>query len=111
MTNYGLAGSCESHTDPYGYLSGLSLTPERRDAVYFGDYIATFMAWLGDVPAGGATGFTYPEYEDVIEPVKGGAAFWTDLSSGNHKDHRSMHAGCPTLSGSKWILNKCKPNL
>merc|ERR1719245_1295380 len=71
-----------------------------------GDYIATFMAWLKDVPAGGATGFTYPEYEDVIEPVKGAAAFWTDLTSGNRKDMRASHAGCPTLAGAKWILNK-----
>ena len=75
-----------------------------------GDYIATFMAWLKDVPSGGGTVFNNIGQEDVIQPIKGAAAFWTDLSAGSNRDHRSKHAGCPTLSGSKWILNKCEHN-
>ena len=61
------------------------MVEDRKNLVATGDYIATFMAWLKDVPAGGGTGFTCPGYEDLLEPVKGSAAFWFDLTNGNHK--------------------------
>ena len=93
------------------------------------------MAWLEEVKAGGGTAFTHPGMEDMLvrtsykndflgfsqalnwngfflqQPTRGSAAFWISLTSGNRKDHAAQHGGCPILSGSKWILNKCKWNL
>ncbi len=108
-TNYGLGGLCEIHTDPGGYLEGQEI-PKTEDGfrriINQGDMIATFMGWLGDVPAGGATGFCEPLFETTVWPVKGSIAFWYDLDKKGHRDYRTLHGGCPILSGSKWILNK-----
>ena len=46
-----------------------------------GDMIATMMAWLDNVPAGGATGYDFPNKEMLVEPRRGSAAFWMDLKS------------------------------
>ena len=122
ITNYGLSGLIETHMDPWGYETGVELVKERRQLVSIGDYIATFMGWLKDVQTGGGTGFDFPEYEGVIEPTKGSAAFWTNLIASHERDFRSAHGGCPVLKGTKWILNKwinsfdqwnnwkCRPN-
>ena len=39
---------------------------ERQGLVARGDYIATFMAWLEEVNAGGGTAFTHPGMEDML---------------------------------------------
>ena len=36
----------------------------------------------------------------------GAAAFWYDLLSDGIRDQMTLHAGCPILKGTKWILNK-----
>ena len=105
-TNYGLSGLVDVHQDAWGYESGVKLVMDRAQLVKNGDYIATFMGWLEEVPGGGATAFPYDDYEGIVEPTKGSAAFWIDLSSCHFKDNRALHGGCPVLKGSKWILNK-----
>lgn len=105
-TNYGLGGLVVPHMDPWGYEHGVRLVEDRAKLVTRGDYIATFMGWLENVPAGGGTAFAYTNFEGILEPTKGSAAFWINLSSCHIKDHRSKHGGCPILKGSKWILNK-----
>ena len=107
-TNYGLSGMVFPHIDPYGYESGMELNedPERVQLCVTGDYIATFMGWFSQTEAGGGTAFIADDYEGVIEPVAGDAALWTNLFSCHLKDPRSVHAGCPVLKGSKWIMNK-----
>ena len=106
VTNYGLAGLCETHIDPHGYIEGKDLPPSRLDLIDSGDMIGTFMAWLKDVGAGGGTAYVVPAYEGIIQPEKGAAAFWYDLLSNSHRDTTTQHGGCPVLKGSKWILNK-----
>ena len=68
--------------------------------------IATLMIWLNEVQAGGGTSFHYPNREMLVTPEKGSAAFWMDLKSDGLLESRALHAGCPILKGSKWILNK-----
>ena len=107
VTNYGLAGLVETHTDAWGSESGVELPYDRRWMVSSGDVIATLMGWLSDVPeGGGGTAFAYPEYEGLIKPTKGSAAFWIDLNAAHVRDERLLHGGCPVRKGSKWILNK-----
>ena len=61
-----LGGSCELHHDSWGYLDGVEVPNDRSHIVSRGDYIATFMAWLDEVRAGGATAFTSHGFEDRI---------------------------------------------
>lgn len=105
-TNYGLGGLCEAHIDPHGYQEGFEIPPEREGLKLTGDMLATFMAWLNDVEAGGATAFLEPGHEMTVWPTRGSAAFWIDLTPRGFRDSRTLHAGCPILKGSKWILNK-----
>ena len=64
------------------------------------------MGWFEDTKAGGGTAFNQNNFEGTVEPTKGSAAFWINLSSCHIKDERASHGGCPVLKGSKWILNK-----
>ena len=105
-TNYGLSGLVVTHIDPWGYEQGVELVEDRYSLTRTGDYIATFMGWFQDTQAGGNTAFTTENFEGTVEPTKGSAAFWINLSSCHIKDLRSTHGGCPVLKGSKWILNK-----
>ena len=105
-TNYGLSGMVVTHEDPLGYEAGVKLVKDRVDLTRTGDYIATFMGWFEHTPAGGNTAFISKEFEGTVEPTKGSAAFWMNLSSCHLKYRRSTHGGCPVLKGSKWILNK-----
>jgi len=105
-TNYGLGGLCETHMDPHGYLDGIYVPEEHSSLYATGDMLATFMAWLSDVPAGGETGFDFPNSEMVIEPSRGSAAFWMNLKASGGRERTASHGGCPVLVGSKWILNK-----
>ena len=68
--------------------------------------LGTFMAWLSDCGAGGATAFLHAGHEVTVFPTKGSAAFWISLDKKGFRDQRTSHAGCPVLKGSKWILNK-----
>ena len=106
VTNYGLGGLCETHIDPHGYLEGRIVEYHQRNLVATGDMIATFMGWLSNVEAGGGTAFDYPDYEQLVQPTKGSAAFWFDLNAKGSREQRSSHGGCPVMAGSKWILNK-----
>ena len=106
VTQYGLAGMVECHLDPFGYESDAPLDYKHHELVASGDYIATFMGWMNNVQAGGATGFTFDDYESAMKPKKGSAVFWINLDAAHWKDPRSTHGGCPVLKGTKWILNK-----
>lgn len=103
-TYYGLAGMVNAHVDAYGYEKGRTLTKDIQHMAYSGDIIATFMGWLKEPSAGGHT--VFPSTRTTLEPSKGSAAFWTNLSSCHYRDMLTKHAGCPVLKGSKWILNK-----
>ena len=105
-TYYGLAGIIEPHMDPVGYEKGTRIVEHQRHLIQSGDMIATFMGWMSDTELGGATAFLGKGFEKTLAPKKGSAAFWINLSSCHSKDQRSLHAGCPVLKGSKWILNK-----
>ena len=57
--------------------------------------IATCMAWLNDVKAGGGTAFIHPGEELLIEGRKGSMAFWIDTKANTEVLPNASHGGCP----------------
>lgn len=100
VTNYGIGGHFSPHTDFYTPV-GMPTLPWLGS---LGDRIATFMVYLTDVEAGGAT--VFPELNVTIFPKKGSAAFWYNQHLDGTGDVRTVHSGCPILFGSKWLMNK-----
>ena len=81
------------------FIEGAEVHEEQMFLHQTGDILATFMAWLDDVRSGGATAFDFMEYEQVVEPSKGSAAFWINLHPNGYRDMRTSHGGCPVLEG------------
>ncbi|WAR19818.1 P4HA1-like protein [Mya arenaria] len=65
--------------------------------------IATFMVYLSDVQAGGAT--VFPNAGISLFPNKGSAVFWYNLFNNGTEHPDTLHAACPVLLGSKWVGN------
>ncbi|GAB6027770.1 hypothetical protein CHUAL_002006 [Chamberlinius hualienensis] len=99
VVNYGIGGHYEPHYD----------FARREETNAFkslgtGNRIATFLAYMSDVPAGGAT--VFPHINVALWPKKGAAAFWYNLFKNGEGNMLTRHAACPVLAGSKWVANK-----
>ncbi|XP_078577783.1 prolyl 4-hydroxylase subunit alpha-3-like isoform X1 [Branchiostoma floridae x Branchiostoma japonicum] len=96
VLNYGLGGFYEPHVDYFRDEQPALLTNGQR--------IVTFLFYLSDVEAGGATVFT--RLNLTVPAVKNSAVLFHDLKRSLEFEKDSEHAGCPVLMGSKWIANK-----
>ncbi|XP_072120170.1 prolyl 4-hydroxylase subunit alpha-2-like isoform X1 [Mobula birostris] len=99
VANYGVGGQYEPHFD--------FSRKEEQDAfkeLGTGNRLATFLNYMSDVTAGGAT--VFPDFGAAIYPKKGTAVFWYNLFRSGEGDYRTRHAACPVLVGSKWVSNK-----
>jgi prolyl 4-hydroxylase len=99
IANYGLGGHYEPHFD--------FARKEEKDAfksLGTGNRIATFLNYMSDVEAGGATVFPYIGLR--LYPEKGSAAFWYNLYKNGEGIYNTRHAACPVLVGTKWVANK-----
>jgi len=98
VVNYGIGGHYEPHYD-------FARREERgsfEDNI--GNRIATVIYYMSDVEAGGAT--VFPQIGVKLWPEKGSCAVWYNLMQSGEGDYRTRHAGCPVLTGSKWVSNK-----
>ncbi|CAB4053876.1 P4HA [Lepeophtheirus salmonis] len=77
VANYGLGGVYNSHMD-----SGGTIMPEFNE---LGDRVATVMAYLSDVGAGGGT--TFPSLGVKVTPEKGAAVFWYNIDKNGMQDY------------------------
>ncbi|KAK7111469.1 prolyl 4-hydroxylase subunit alpha-1-like isoform X2 [Littorina saxatilis] len=99
IANYGMGGHYEPHFD--------FARKEEKDAfksLGTGNRIATFLIYMSDVEAGGATVFPYIGLK--LHPKKGAAAFWYNLYKSGDGIYNTRHAACPVLVGVKWVANK-----
>ncbi|XP_071987070.1 prolyl 4-hydroxylase subunit alpha-1 isoform X3 [Engystomops pustulosus] len=99
VANYGVGGQYEPHFD-----FGRKDEPDAFKELGTGNRIATWLFYMSDVPAGGAT--VFPEVGAAVYPKKGTAVFWYNLFQSGEGDYSTRHAACPVLVGSKWVSNK-----
>lgn len=99
IANYGLGGQYEPHFD----FARREETDAFRD-LGSGNRIATWLTYMSNVDAGGATVFTHIGVK--LFPIKGAAAFWYNLYRSGDGIFDTRHAACPVLVGQKWVSNK-----
>ncbi|KAL0994541.1 hypothetical protein UPYG_G00123740 [Umbra pygmaea] len=99
VANYGVGGQYEPHFD-----FSRRDEPDAFKTLGTGNRVATFLNYMSDVEAGGAT--VFPVFGAAIYPKKGTAVFWYNLFRSGEGDYRTRHAACPVLVGSKWVSNK-----
>ncbi|XP_031423863.1 prolyl 4-hydroxylase subunit alpha-1a isoform X1 [Clupea harengus] len=99
VANYGVGGQYEPHYD-----FGRKDEPDAFEELGTGNRIATWLFYMSDVAAGGATVFT--EVGAAVRPMKGTAVFWYNLFPSGEGDYSTRHAACPVLVGNKWVSNK-----
>ncbi|KAG8197753.1 hypothetical protein JTE90_006799 [Oedothorax gibbosus] len=99
VVNYGIGGHYEPHFD-------FARREEKNafQSLGTGNRIATWLLYMSDVDAGGAT--VFPQIGVTLHPKKGAAAFWHNLHRNGEGDMLTRHAACPVLAGSKWVSNK-----
>ncbi|XP_013779924.1 prolyl 4-hydroxylase subunit alpha-2-like [Limulus polyphemus] len=103
IANYGIGGHYVPHQDFIQSIKDNLFQLDDFEA-RAGDRIATWMFYLSDVEAGGATVFPY--VGAVVRPKKGSAVFWWNLKRNGEGDAMTYHGACPVLRGSKWVSNK-----
>ncbi|XP_048472232.1 prolyl 4-hydroxylase subunit alpha-1 isoform X2 [Rhincodon typus] len=103
VANYGVGGQYEPHHD-----FARKDEPDAFKELGTGNRIATWLFYMSDVAAGGAT--VFPEVGAAVWPQKGSAVFWYNLFPSGEGDYSTRHAACPVLVGNKWAsvlhLNK-----
>ncbi|XP_006006516.1 prolyl 4-hydroxylase subunit alpha-1 isoform X3 [Latimeria chalumnae] len=99
VANYGVGGQYEPHFD-----FGRKDEPDAFKELGTGNRMATWLFYMSDVSAGGAT--VFPEVGASVWPMKGTAVFWYNLFASGEGDYSTRHAACPVLVGNKWVSNK-----
>ncbi|XP_053731688.1 prolyl 4-hydroxylase subunit alpha-1b isoform X2 [Synchiropus splendidus] len=99
VANYGVGGQYEPHFD-----FGRKDEPDAFKELGTGNRIATWLFYMSDVAAGGAT--VFPDVGASVWPQKGSAVFWYNLFPSGEGDYSTRHAACPVLVGNKWVSNK-----
>nr|XP_033469148.1 prolyl 4-hydroxylase subunit alpha-1b isoform X3 [Epinephelus lanceolatus] len=99
VANYGVGGQYEPHFD-----FGRKDEPDAFKELGTGNRIATWLFYMTDVAAGGAT--VFPDVGAAVWPQKGSAVFWYNLFPSGEGDYSTRHAACPVLVGNKWVSNK-----
>jgi len=66
-----------------------------------GQRVATVIAYLNEVEAGGLTQFPLLDLE--VSPIPGSLLAFRNLDQVGQPEPRSLHAGLPVTAGMKWI--------
>jgi prolyl 4-hydroxylase len=97
---YEVGGQFKHHTDYFE--PGTS--EYAQHASMQGNRTWTFMVYLNDVEAGGATHFSAIDH--AFMPVKGRAVIWNSLHPDGTVNPDTLHAGLPIEAGHKIIITK-----
>lgn len=100
VLRYGVGEEFRAH---YDWLSPEEPGP-RRQLVFGGQRLATFVVYLSKVESGGGTSF--PAIGLEVAPRKGSALFFLNTDSRYIPDRLTLHAGSPVIKGVKFIANQ-----
>ena len=97
---YGPGDEYRPHSDYYdprhpGSATGLRMGGQR---------VATFLAYLNDVAAGGDTAF--PRIDLAVAPERGSGLLFFNCLPDGAPDPQTLHAGTPVEEGEKWLLSR-----
>ena len=96
IVSYSIGGHYEPHVDYFN-------TYQHDQPMIDQDRMATFLFYLNDVKAGGAT--VFPLLGLSVPPRAGSALYWENLDVRGVGHQVTLHAGCPVLAGHKNIAN------
>uniref|UniRef100_A0A8R1TND4 procollagen-proline 4-dioxygenase n=1 Tax=Onchocerca volvulus TaxID=6282 RepID=A0A8R1TND4_ONCVO len=104
--NYGTGGYFGPHLD-CGLISVISIAKGDKcfEKLGTGNRIATALIYMTEPEIGGRTVFLTSR-KISVPCIKNALLFWYDLMRNGEVDMRSRHAGCPVLTGIKWIMTK-----
>ncbi|XP_016950819.1 prolyl 4-hydroxylase subunit alpha-2-like [Drosophila biarmipes] len=102
IINYGMGGHYNMHKDFFN-LTNIDSTKQSWIEI-LGDRIATLLFYLSDVEQGGAT--VFPKSGYTIYPRAGTALLWYNLHTDGSGDPSTLHAACPVIVGSKWVMTE-----
>ncbi|XP_052835127.1 uncharacterized protein LOC128251909 [Drosophila gunungcola] len=102
IINYGIGGHYNMHKD---YFNITTTHPTKNSmSEFLGNRLATVLFYLTDVEQGGATVFPASGY--TVYPQAGSAVFWYNLHTDGKGDPSTLHAACPVIVGSKWVMSE-----
>lgn len=97
---YNIGGEYKNHFDYFDAKH----PGERKNLERGGQRVGTFLMYLSDVEAGGATRFPIMNFE--VRPKKGMALYFGDMLASGEGDKLSLHAGTPVIAGTKYLATK-----
>lgn len=97
---YAIGGEYKNHFDYFDAKH----PGERKNLERGGQRVGTFLMYLSDVDAGGATRFPRMNFE--VRPKKGMALYFGDMLASGEGDKLSLHAGTPVIAGTKYLATK-----
>ncbi len=100
VLRYGKGGEYKAHFDFFDP----NTTGGQKNMMVGGQRVGTFLMYLSDVEAGGATRF--PSVNLEIRPKAGMAVYFGDLLPTGEPDKLSLHASIPVITGTKYLATK-----
>lgn len=100
VLRYQIGGEYKAH---YDYFDPNSVGGQKN-MKNGGQRVGTFLMYLSDVEAGGATAF--PKLGFEVRPKAGMALYFADVLPDGEIDPNSLHSSVPVVSGTKYLATK-----
>lgn len=100
VLRYQIGGEYKAH---YDFFDANKVGGQKNMAVG-GQRVGTFLMYLSDVEAGGATRFPNMSFE--VRPKAGMALYFGDVLASGLPDEKTLHSSVPVVEGVKYIATK-----
>lgn len=100
VLRYEIGGEYKAH---YDYFDPTSVGGQKN-MTNSGQRVGTFLMYLSDVEAGGATAF--PKLGFEVRPKAGTALYFANVSPAGEIDPNSLHSSVPVVHGTKYLATK-----